>query len=280
MIQSADSEYNSSEPLVRECPQSDVLGDSLAVGFSAFGAGPAANGGRYSPDIHLRHDPSATAAFAETHVRRLEAIRRATGGAERNADGSWTIAPDHLARVRACERARAGRQPVAIETLSERPLSKLPTHEGATWLDRELTADKPTDLGRGFGADVRQALDLRRQWLVAQDLAEADGDTVRYRRNPLAVLQLRELRAVASGLAGELDKPFVEARSGQQVEGICRRAIQAGDGKFALIENSREFTLVPWRPVLERSAGKTVSGIVRESGISWTIGRTRGLGIS
>src|SRR3546814_593423 len=43
----------------------------------------AANGGRYNVDIHLRHDPSASARFAETHVRRLEAIRRVTGGVER-----------------------------------------------------------------------------------------------------------------------------------------------------------------------------------------------------
>ncbi|MFX5756847.1 DUF3363 domain-containing protein, partial [Acinetobacter baumannii] len=33
----------------------------------------AANDGRYDVDAHLRHDPSATEAFAQTHVRRLEA---------------------------------------------------------------------------------------------------------------------------------------------------------------------------------------------------------------
>jgi hypothetical protein len=151
---------------------------------------------------------------------------------------------------------------------------------GKAFLDRELVADKPADLGRGFGADVRDALDRRRQWLVEQDLAAIDGDTIRYHRNLLSVLQLRELRSVAGGLAGELEKPFVEARTGQSVEGTYRRAIKVGDARFALIERSRDFTLVPWRPVLERETGKAVSGIVREGGISWTIGRSRGLGIS
>ena len=47
-------------------------------------------------------------------------------------------------------------------------------------------------------------------------------------------------------------------------------------GKYALVENSREFTLVPWRPILERHVGKQVSGIMRDDGISWTIGRQRG----
>ncbi|TKB22937.1 MAG: DUF3363 domain-containing protein, partial [Mesorhizobium sp.] len=36
----------------------------------------AAHGGRYDADIHLKHEPSATESFAQTHVRRLEAIRR------------------------------------------------------------------------------------------------------------------------------------------------------------------------------------------------------------
>lgn len=240
----------------------------------------AANGGSYSIDIHLRHDANATETFARTHERRLEAIRRATGGVERKPDGSWTIAPDHLARVEAYERQRAGRQPVTIDTLSEQPLADLAGHHGVTWLDRELVADKPVDLGRGFGADVRDALDRRRQWLVAQELAAIEGDTIRYRRNLLSVLQLRELRTVASGLADDLDKPFVEARTGQSVEGVYRRAVKVGDARFALIERSRDFTLVPWRPVLEHETGKTVAGIVREGGISWTIGRSRGLGIS
>ncbi|MBV9288846.1 MAG: DUF3363 domain-containing protein, partial [Hyphomicrobiales bacterium] len=56
----------------------------------------AANEGRYSTDIHLQHDPAASEAFAATHVRRLEAIRRTTGAVERERDGTWTIAHDHL----------------------------------------------------------------------------------------------------------------------------------------------------------------------------------------
>ena len=48
-----------------------------------------------------------------------------------------------------------------------------------------------------------------------------------------------------------------------------------------MIEKSREFTLVPWRPVLERNLGKQVSGIMRGDSISWTLGRQRrGPGIS
>ncbi|WP_157219158.1 relaxase/mobilization nuclease RlxS [Flavisphingomonas formosensis] len=239
----------------------------------------AAHEGRYNVDIHLRHDRMASQAFAEAHIRRLEAIRRATGGVEREPDGTWVIAPDHLARAQAYEHRQAERTPVLIETLSERPLALLPEHDGATWLDHALVAREPADLGRGFGAEVRQALDRRRQWLVAQQLAIIEDETTRYRPDLVEALRRREFRRVAGQLSRELGLAFTEAAPGEAVEGIYRRPVQVGDQRFALIERSREFTLVPWRPVLERELGQTVSGIVREGGVSWTIGRSRGLGI-
>ena len=84
----------------------------------------AANGGRYSVDLHLAHDPSATEAFAETHVRRLEAMRRAQVRVERELDGTWTIAPDHLDRAAAYEQRQLRDRPVAIETLSVVPIDR------------------------------------------------------------------------------------------------------------------------------------------------------------
>jgi hypothetical protein len=236
----------------------------------------AAHGGKYSVYLHLRHDPNASEAFAEAHVRRLEAIRRMTAAVAREPDGNWTIAPDHLARVETYERQQAQRQPVLIETLSHRPIEHLHAHNGATWLDRELVSPDRTELGRGYGAEVRKALALRQQWLVEQQLAEMEGETIVFRRNLVATLQQRELRRVAGQLSRELGLDFVEARSGEEVRGRYVRSVRVGDTKFALIERSHEFTLVPWRPTLERAVGKQVSGIVRESGISWTIGRDRG----
>lgn len=90
---------------------------------------------------------------------------------EREPDGTWIVAPDHLARAETYERAVARNHPVAIETLSAQPLERLPGHDGVTWLDRELSAEKPERLGRGFGVEVRSALVLRQQWLVEQELA-------------------------------------------------------------------------------------------------------------
>lgn len=239
----------------------------------------AANGGRYTIDAHLRHDAMASQAFAERHVRRLEAIRRTTGGVTREADGTWVIAPDHLERAEAYEQSLAKRSPVVIDVLSERPLEQLPGHDGATWLDRELTSKDRVSLDRGFGADVRKALTRRLQWLVEQGLAEGEGESARLRANLVSTLQQRELRRTAAQLSQELGLPFAEASRSEPIEGTMTRSLQLGDSKFAVIENSRKFTLVPWRPVLERAIGKQVSGLVREGGIDWQIGRSRGLSI-
>ena len=237
----------------------------------------AANGGRYDVDAHLRHDPSATEAFAETHVRRLEAMRRLTGGVTREADGTWIIAPDHLNRAAAYEAARAKDRPVAVETLSPQPLEKLLSAEAATWLDRELVAADPAPLrDAGFGHEARDALARRRQWLIAQGFAEDKGERIAYRTGLIAALQRRELLRVGAQLSRELGMPFAETESGARVSGIYRRPIDTMSGRFALVEKSREFTLVPWRPVLDRHIGRNVSGMMRGDGISWSFGRSRG----
>jgi type IV secretory pathway VirD2 relaxase len=236
----------------------------------------AAHGGRYNVDIHLRHDPSASARFAETHVRRLEAIRRVTGGVEREPDGTWVISPDHLERAAAFERRQAQASPVVVYTLSSLPLERQVGAEGATWLDRELVAESPEPLrDEGFGREVRAAQTRRRQWLVAQELAREEQDRIVYRSNLLGILRRRELARVAGQLSRDLGMSYVETKSGEKVEGIYRRHVDLASGRFAVIEKAREFTLVPWRPVLERHLGKQVSGVARGDSISWTIGRQR-----
>ena len=240
-----------------------------------------ANGGRYDVDIHLRHDPTASAAFAEAHVRRLEAIRRTTNGVEREPDGTWIIAPDHLERAAAYERRQAKDAPVVVQTLSALTIERQLGADGATWLDRELVADSPEALREsGFGRDVRDALARRRQWLIEQEFARDEQDQTVYRANMLGILRRRELTGVASQLSSELGLDYAEARHGERIEGIYRRPIELASGRFAVIERSREFTLVPWRPVLERGLGKPVSGVVRGDAISWSIGRQRGPSVS
>jgi type IV secretory pathway VirD2 relaxase len=238
----------------------------------------AANDGRYDIDAHLAHDPSASERFAESHVRRLEAIRRSGNGVERAADGSWTIAPDHLERVTAYEAKLSKERPVIVKTLSSLPLDRQQTFNGATWLDQELTGEAPAPVyNAGFGKEVKAALTQRRQWLMAQGLSEkGEFGLWKPAHNMLGALRRRELLRVAGQLSDKLGLNFVESRNGDRIEGVVKRQVDLAQGRFALIEKSREFTLVPWRNLLEKQIGKQVGGIMRESGVSWTIGRGRG----
>jgi hypothetical protein len=78
-------------------------------------------------------------------------------------------------------------------------------------------------------------------------------------------------------LSRESGLDFVQTETEMPIEGIVRRRVDLAPGRFAMIDNSGEFALVPWRPVLARAIGRAVSGHMRkDGGISWTIGRGRG----
>jgi type IV secretory pathway VirD2 relaxase len=234
-----------------------------------------ASGGRYSADLHRLHDPGATPTFVEAHGRRLEALRRSLR-LERDGDGVWAVPADYLARVERHEARGLRERPVVVEVLSPLRLEALPDHDGATWLDDVLAAgDGSPARDAGFGREVRSALSLRRAWLLRQGLASEEHGELVLGAGSVATLRRRELLRVAAGLAGETGKDFVEAGHGMRVEGVVARRLDLASGRFALIENSREFSLVPWRPVLERAMDRPVSGVVRDAGTSWTIGRGR-----
>jgi len=91
----------------------------------------------------------------------------------------------------------------------------------------------------------------------------------------LESLRLRELEGAGERLGRELGKAFESARMGGRVEGVIARRVDLESGPHALVEQSREFTLVPWRDVLERHIGKAASGILHADGISWEFGRGR-----
>ncbi len=238
----------------------------------------AANGGLYDAELHRGHDPAASAAFIDAHVRRLEALRRGMG-LERGADGSWTIASDHLERVARYEVRRASDLPVRVELLSPLPLDALALHDGATWLDAVLASDEELPArDAGFGREVQAALAARRRWLLGEGLAVEERGEFAMRPGALAALRRRELLRVGSRLAAESGKAFVEARQGMRVEGLVVRRLDLASGRFGVIEGARELALVPWRPVLARAMGRRVSGVVRETGTSWRIGRERGVG--
>jgi type IV secretory pathway VirD2 relaxase len=236
-----------------------------------------ANGGAYSIDLHLDHDHSASEEFTRAHVRRLEALRRAGASVEREPDGTWRIPRDYLDKALEHENAAARAAPACVQLLAMLDLQEQAVAQAPTWLDGQLKGETALEVANhGFGREVRGAMAQRQQWLIAQGLAIVRGDQVEYRSDIDDVLRQSEIRTASARLSRQLGLPFAEAAPGERVSGICRRRVDLSSGSFALVENSREFTLVPWRPVLERQIGREVSGIMRGSGtISWTFGRQR-----
>ncbi|MDA9500830.1 relaxase/mobilization nuclease RlxS [Bradyrhizobium sp. CCBAU 11357] len=238
----------------------------------------ARHGGIYSDRLHREFDPQASGEYVGSHVRRLEAMRR-EGMVSRLADGSWSVGRDYLDRALQYEKLQQTHNPVRAAVLSWQPLEDLPQALGATWLDRRLVGKESDELAStGFGAEVETALRTRRQWLIEQGLAREQGGQVRFARNMLETLEARELARTAADISARSGLEHVEVKAGDKIEGVYRRMLTLNSGRFALIERSHEFALVPWRPVLERARGQLVTGSVGGEGISWSIGLKRGIG--
>ncbi|MHB1302380.1 MAG: DUF3363 domain-containing protein [Acidiphilium sp.] len=217
-------------------------------------------------------------AYVEAHIRRLEALRRA-GVVERLDADHWRIPTGFEQRAALHD---AGRSPGgSLRVLSTLDLEAQIASDGATWLDRHLIGrDSMPITMAGFGVEIEAALDQRRLHHIAHDDARRDGKgRVFYRRDLLATLEGRELARVGAEIATTRDQPFRLATRGETIRGTYRETVQLASGRYALIENAQEFTLVPWRPVIERSLGREVVGLVTDGGISWQLGRDCGLGL-
>lgn len=168
-----------------------------------------------------------------------------------------------------------------IRVLSDLPIDRQATAGGATWLDRELVGRDKTLLAEtGFGAEVRDVLAARTDHLAREGLARRQGQQVVFARDLLATLRDRELSASAKAIVAATSLAHQCVTEGEPVSGIYRRRVDLASGRYALIEDGKQFVLVPWRPIVERHLGREVSGLVRAGGgIDWTMGRSRGMGI-
>ncbi len=231
----------------------------------------AMRGGDYSPALHQASDQSAGKEFIQAHVRRLEALRRA-GHASRNKDGSWKIPHDYLDRAKSYEKFRSRAKPVDVNIRSRIPLKQLQMTMGRTWLDEETMADTEP-VNEGFGGDVKAAKIARTQYLVQQGIL--DNENTPLGAEHLEELERRDLASAAKKLSTTLGKVYLGMDDATRIEGTYREAIERPSGKYAIIERAKDFSLVPWRDVLERNRGKSVSGIMRGNTISWTLNKGR-----
>ena len=219
--------------------------------------------------------------FVDAHVRRLEALRRA-GIAERIDADQWRIPQDFEARGR-CPMMRAEVASSISVFSSTFDLEKQIMADGATWLDRKLVGRGPSDIAqagvragreRGYGPPAASAWSNRVTPLASRTVAfsiRPRSAHPRWRR--------ARWRAPGAELTATKPIPFRAAGDGETVSGTFTGTVQLASGKFAIVEKSHEFTLVPWRPVIDRQLGREVMGVVQGRSVSWQLGRKMQLGL-
>ena len=237
-----------------------------------------ATDGLYRTDHHLAiaqgqakegRDPQEVVA---THVRRLEALRRASI-VERVAEGLWKVPGDLPEQGRQYDAQRLSG--LAVERKSHLSIERQARVIGATWLDQQLIGGGKGLGDLGFGSEVKDALQKRADFLTEQGLAERRGQRVILARNLLGTLRNRELAQAAKSIAADTGLEHRPVADGQRVAGIYRRSIMLASGRYAMLDDGMGFSLVPWKPVIEQRLGQQLAAAVRGGSVSWMIGRQR-----
>ena len=231
------------------------------------------NQGRYSPSKHMMAG-NASEEYVQAHIRRLEAMRRA-GHVKRLDDGSWSVPRDYLERAGTYERDRARRMGADVSFKSRQSLQQMKKAIGATWLDEHLRDHDAAQAPRGFQSDLQSARQARRVFLIEKGFEVEAGQ--RLSQDVLIKLEQADLNeaAKAYGRAQHLD--YRAAAMSGNAHGKLVGTIERPSGKYAILEKSHEFTLVPWRENMKRQMGRELSGQMRSGTFSWSVSRARSL---
>jgi type IV secretory pathway VirD2 relaxase len=248
--------------------------------------------GVYRPSVHLERARAAIdrigsdpEAFVRSHVRRLEALRRA-GHAERIEKDHWRVPADLPERGQAYDLARDGAN-MRVSVLSPTGLDQQIGYDGATWLDRELVSRQRTALaGEGFGQEVRAALERRKQALVNMGhVTDSGTGNIRAPKDLIQRLEAADIERTGRALAAERGSQWRAAVPGNYISGQLVGSTQLSSGRFAMIESfsgdgGLGFSLVPWQHVLDKRIGQHISGVALPGGgVDWSFARSRGLGL-
>jgi type IV secretory pathway VirD2 relaxase len=212
----------------------------------------------------------------DAHVRRLEALRRHRI-VERISEGVWQIPTDLPDRGRAYDLQLAGG--ASLEMRCHLPIEQQIKANGATWLDHQLIKGSKDFPSTELGTSIRQALGQREDFLVTQGLARRTGQRLVLAQNLLATLRDREIVEAAARIeanTGLLHRPAID---GARVTGTYRESVQLTSGRFAILDDGVGFSLLPWRPVIEKRIGQQLSAVIQGSRVSWALGRSRTLSL-
>jgi hypothetical protein len=141
----------------------------------------------------------------------------------------------------------------SVRILSVLDLDRQVGSDGATWLDRELASSNRTVLANaGFGREVREAMERRKQSLVNMGHAvRLEDGRIRVPKDFIANLERAEVNRVGRATA-ERGLIFTAPKIGEYVSGTLVGSTQLATGRFAMIDDGIGLKLVPWQPDYHR----------------------------
>ncbi len=136
------------------------------------------------------------------------------------------------------------------------------TYDGPIWIDRLVVDGAPSaQVHRGYGAELSETINSRREWLVQQDLGRSTTDgRFELRHSAVTQLRQREIASLGRQLESETGLRHVPVPQGASVRGTVGRSIDTPDGRYIAITTGNEVRLVPWSKPLERYRGQEISG--------------------
>ncbi len=236
----------------------------------------ARNCGIYSQAAHVGFEPRVDQRLMGANVRRLEVMRR-MGLVQRTDSGEFIVGHNHTATAMAFEERLTKRAPFSAQVASYWSIGEQIEAKDLTHLDRVLTGEAQRPEGEGrIAREFERALQQRRLFLIEQGwMAPHEMAPSKQTVHRLAQLELTNRATV---LSAELGVPVL-TYDAHRIAGIYARRVDLAQGRMALIVGERQANLVPWRPALERFAGRDVIGMTRGAGLSWSLAQGRGIGL-
>lgn len=227
-------------------------------------------GGVYSDALHKRVDPGSSEAYRLAHKRRLEALRRG-GVVERMQDGTWQVPVDYLERAAEFE-GETGRS-VRVGVKSWLGLEDLVEREAETWLDGEEAVELKTTKGqrlRDLQTRRRQSL-LRDGWL--------GDENERLSEVSRKALQSAEMTGAVARIGKKLGAQLQQLDAALSFEGRLIGTTDLAVGRFGVVSDGKQFSLVPWRAEMGRHLQRKLLVRRTAKGISWQLASARAKGL-
>lgn len=237
----------------------------------------ALQGGRYKAGAHAdwaveqgKVSAGKRDSYVQAHQLRLQSLSSLKLITPAEQD-SWVIPADLENRLEQAAGGDTSRQHTVFKPQHHQELAAQTRYPGRSWLDEhyhELTNDE-----RPFGVNVRlrAAAQARARWLQSQGL-EPGTQASRM------ALDEMERKAVANRVGQQTGLAFRPLGRGESLQGELLGVMETPSlRRYAVVANSKEFALVPWKKDSNLQKGKNMVIGVNQQGRAWAKSIQRGM---